>query len=130
MRKYLFTVAFFCWMVLITVLFLVVFKDVPAIGFKIPHSDKIVHFAFHAVAALLGCHFLREWSSGSLSINRAILIMLGSLLVYGIIIEVLQSTFTTTRVGEVYDVLANMGGALSGAAVVKLLYGGKGQLKW
>ena len=105
------------------------FEDV-SMGLNIPYRDKMAHFIFHAVGALLGCHFLRERSRGQIRLSRAVIIILVSLFLYGIIIEVLQIAVTTTRSGEVTDVLANIAGALAGTVAVKLLYGGRWQLKW
>jgi VanZ family protein len=115
---------------MITLLSLVSFEDVSDGGIEIPYLDKMAHFIFHAVAAVLGCLSLRERSRHTMAMNKAILIMLGALLLYGIIIETIQMEFTTSRSGEVSDILANMAGALSGVLALKVRYRGKQQLKW
>jgi VanZ family protein len=116
-------------MVLITVLSVSSFESTN-VGLNIPYRDKMAHFVFHAAATVLGCLFLRERSQGTRPMKRAIMTMVGSLFLYGIIIEVLQLKFTTTRMSEILDVIANTVGALSGAVTVRVLYKGKWQLKW
>ena len=43
------------------------------------------------------------------------------LTVYGIIIEVLQSKLTTTRVYDIYDIVANFSGIVFGILIFKFL---------
>jgi len=117
-------------MVLITLLSLFSFSDVDKSRIEIPHLDKIVHFVFYFVAALLGCFFMRELTKGRMNIKKAIAIIIVLVIVYGIVIEVLQGAYTTQRSGEFYDVLANSLGAFAGAAVIYYLFSGKTQLKW
>jgi VanZ family protein len=128
--RYKYTLFFISWMVLITVLSLIAFKDSSDSGFHLPHADKAAHFVFHLLAAILGCFFLGERSRGKLSLSLTIILVVIFLFSYGIIIEVIQYVFTTWRSGEITDVLANMLGAISGAVAVKFLFSGNWQLKW
>jgi VanZ family protein len=43
-------------------------------------------------------------------------------ILYGIIIEICQGAFTTLRNPDVYDVIANTLGALTGILIIKLAY--------
>ncbi|MBT8184796.1 MAG: VanZ family protein [Eudoraea sp.] len=103
-------------------------KDVPE--FNIPYGDKLVHFTFYFVAAILGCLFLRERTNGGLKPGIAIIIIAISVIIYGTIIEVIQAVFTVDRTGDMNDALANCLGAFCGAVTIKLLFSGKRQLKW
>lgn len=89
---------------------------------NIPHADKIVHFSFY-----FGLVFLMALAAYTESKHRNAkdsAFLWGVALfaiVYGIIIEVLQWVFTTTRHGDVWDVLANTMGAIAAMLVVKCL---------
>ncbi|HMB63224.1 MAG TPA: VanZ family protein [Eudoraea sp.] len=130
LKRLRYTIGFFSWMAIITLLSLVSFPDDDTPGMDIPHLDKAVHFTFYFLAALLGCFFLREQTRGGIPIKRAMVIMTISVVLYGIVIEVIQSVFTTERSGDFYDVLANSFGAFTGAAILKFLFSAKRQLKW
>ncbi|MEX0290859.1 MAG: VanZ family protein, partial [Flavobacteriaceae bacterium] len=91
---------------------------------------KIVHFTFYLVAAVLGSFAFRERTKGSIGLLKTTLIIGISVIIYGIIIEVIQDRFTVHRSGEFLDVLANGLGAFVGVFVIKLLFSGKRQLKW
>lgn len=121
---------FISWMVLVTLLSLFSFSgmDVPGVG--VPNLDKAVHFTFYFGAALLGAHAIRERTQGKISLLRTLGVVFFSVVIYGIIIEVLQNGFTEDRNGDFLDVVANTTGALMGAAGTKMLYSGKRQLKW
>lgn len=99
-------------------------------GLELPYADKLVHFGFYFIAAVLGVFFVRERRAGRLSLLKTLGLIVGSLILYGILIEVVQLVFTTWRSGEVADALANSLGALAGAGIVMLRLSGKGQLKW
>jgi VanZ family protein len=130
LKKPLFTVGFVLWMAMITFVCLSSFPEDQAPGLEIPHLDKGVHFFLYLVASLLGAGFLREQFAGRLSLNSALLRIMVFLITYGIIIEVIQMAFTTSRSGEVYDVLANCIGAMTAMIILKLFYSGKRHLNW
>lgn len=129
-KPLLYTLLFGGWMVFITLLSLFSFSPVEEHRVEIPHLDKLVHFGFYAVATFLGCLFLKERSLAKIRVTKALAIMVSSLIVYGIIIEVLQWKYTTWRDGDVFDAIANVLGALAGGATIKFLYSGNWQLKW
>ncbi|WP_265242154.1 VanZ family protein [Muriicola sp. Z0-33] len=131
LKKHTYTIAFVSWMILITCLSLFTLpgdSDIP--GFDIPNKDKAAHFIFYFGALILGCFFLREQTNGTLRRTKAVLIIGISVIIYGIIIEVIQEVFTEYRTADIYDALANCIGALAGAVTIKLLFSGKRPLKW
>ncbi|TDQ32271.1 VanZ like protein [Zeaxanthinibacter enoshimensis] len=124
-----YTIVFISWMVMITLLSFFSFSGVDD-EISFPYMDKLVHFVFYSVAAITLGFALRERSSGKMRLSNALLISFLFSLVFGIIIEVLQSTYTSWRSGELADVIANTIGALTGTAFLKLLFSGNRQLKW
>jgi len=110
------------WTVFITYLSLVSFdelKDVDEIDFvDIPHSDKIGHFIFY-----FGCTtvwFLLFFKGIKLSnkvLKTLAIVAIGSFL-YGVLIEILQATITTTRSGDWRDALANTTGILVACFII------------
>ena len=112
-------------MVGITVLSLVSFEDDLSLGFSIPYSDKIVHFTFYFIAGILGILFGQNLKQDITNNMKVLLVFVFSLVGYGIIIEVLQSTFTTNRSGEIMDVMANSAGALLGTLLMWAVFSGK-----
>ncbi len=106
------------------------FSSVGAPSLDIPHLDKAVHFVFYFAACLLGVFFIRERTNGKLSLRKALLSMFFATVFFGILIEGIQHTYTTNRVGDVYDGLANSTGSFVGALTAKLFFSGKRQLNW
>jgi VanZ family protein len=117
-------------MVFITALSLLSFPDDDMPSVQIPNFDKVVHFFFYFTASVLGCLFGREQTSGKTKKLKVLLITVFGLIIYGIIIEVIQSSFTTYRSGELLDVLANSLGAILGILFIKTLFSKRSQLKW
>ena len=95
------------WTILIAVLCLVEFTDLPSLG--VSEADKYVHFTFHFVFTILwGFYFWLKLNERTISkIIRVVILSL----CYGILIEFLQETYTTTRHADIFDVLANCTGA-------------------
>ena len=95
------------WTVLVAFLCLVKLNDLPSLG--VSGIDKYVHFTFHFIFTLLWGHY--SWLKlGKTELKSILKIVLISLL-YGILIEFLQETCTTTRHADIFDVLANLTGA-------------------
>lgn len=83
----------------------------------IPNFDKIVHFTFYFVlAVLMGWGWLRQQQFSVLHKQPWIKIFLIAC-AYGLLIEVLQETFTTDRHFEWLDELADATGAVVGLIV-------------
>ena len=125
LKRYILGIGFVSWMVGITVLSLVSFEDDLSLGFSIPYSDKIVHFTFYFIAGILGILFGQNLKQDITNNMKVLLVFVFSLVGYGIIIEVLQSTFTTNRSGEIMDVMANSAGALLGTLLMWAVFSGK-----
>lgn len=130
LKRYAFGTGFVAWMITITVLSLVSFEDDLAPDIEIPYPDKVVHFSFYFIAAVLGMLFIHAQNLQFLSARKRTLILLSGLLIYGIIIEVLQQNLTTYRSGEILDVLANSIGALLGTFLMWAIFSAKTGFKW
>jgi len=78
--------------------------DLPAI----PHLDKLVHLAMYFTLTLALLYENREQVRN----NRSCFFLGAIPLVFGGLIEILQSMFTTTRTGDFFDFLANATGIL------------------
>lgn len=107
-KKYLYIALF--WTVLVTFLSLV--NNIKSdIGLEIPYKDKIVHFVFYSVfTSIWGLFFLTFQKNK----NKTLLLVFFFSIFYGIIMEICQGMFTTTREPDVYDVLANTLGSVFG----------------
>ena len=96
------------WTILISVLCLVKFTDLPSFG--VSGADKYVHFTFHFVFTILWGFY--SWAK----LNDITISKIGRVVIlsfcYGILIEILQETFTKTRHADIFDLLANGTGAL------------------
>ena len=105
------------WTVLIAVLCLVKFTDLPSFG--VSGADKYVHFTLHFVFTMLWG--LYAWKKqNEMRLNKIAIIVVISLC-YGILIEILQETCTTTRHADIFDVLANGTGATIALVVFVLI---------
>ncbi len=105
------------WTLLIAVLCLVKFTDLPSIG--VSGADKYVHFTLHFVFTMLwGYYFWLKLNEITL---KKIAFIVAISLCYGILIEILQEKFTTTRHADIVDVLANFSGALAALVLFVLI---------
>lgn len=102
--------------------------DTPSIN--IPHFDKMVHFGFYFVAAILGTLFIRETTHDKASLMRTLIFVTLGAIIFGIIIEVLQYSLTLDRQGDPFDALANSCGAIMGAMAMNWLFSSSKGLKW
>ena len=93
-------------------------SGVPKLGFSF--DDKIYHFLAYAILTVLVLNYITKTT-----VKHKILLSAGIAVVYGIIIEVLQSTLTDFRTPDYYDVLANT----IGVVFVLLLLRFKNKLK-
>jgi len=113
-RKKIYGLLAAIWTLFILIMCLISFNELPSVG--VSSADKYVHATFHFVFTILW--FLALDKSGY---SRKILtrVFLGSV-VLGIAIEIMQGLFTKTRQADIYDVFANIAGALM--AVLLLYY--------
>ena len=105
--KHLFLGLAIIWTLMVSVLCLASFNSLPSVAIK--HLDKIVHAVFHFGITASWFLYWNSKENGQLkkSLLRAFLFSL----IYGSLIEIIQSTFTTTRNGDVFDLLGNITGA-------------------
>ena len=102
-------IAFFC---------LIQLNNVP-LG-EVSNLDKLVHVFFHFVLTVLCFLFFQKYTNALISFKSIIISFLFSVF-FGIGIEIAQELFTTTRHADIFDVLANLSGAILGVAVVILM---------
>ncbi len=101
-------IAFFC---------LIQLNNVP-LG-EVSNLDKLVHVFFHFVLTMLCFLFVQKYTNAINSLKPILISLLFSVF-FGIGIEIAQELFTTTRHADVFDVLANLSGAILGVAVIIL----------
>ena len=106
-----------CWTILIAILCLVSFDELPKIDIQVSNLDKCIHVIFHFV--FTGFWFLGLKSSGEKR-NAILFKVFAASLLYGISIEIAQGFFTTTRSADIEDVLANGCGSLSAIGLIVL----------
>lgn len=105
------------WTLLIAVLCLVNFGNLPSFG--VSGADKYVHITLHfGFTMLWGFYFLQK--QNGIAMSGIIKLVIVSIL-YGILIEILQETCTTTRHADIFDVLANLTGAIIALVVFVLI---------
>lgn len=117
MLKNLVLVSAIFWTCLIAYLCLARFSSLPEIG--VEGADKYVHFTFHFVFTILwGCY---SWlTKRTIKIKRILTIVCISI-AFGLLIEFLQEVCTITRKADVFDVIANVSGALIALLVFLIL---------
>lgn len=96
------------WTALIAFLCLVSFSDLPSIS--VSGADKYVHITLHFIFTMLW-GFYASLAQNEIRLPKIRQLVIVSLC-YGILIEILQETLTTTRHADIFDVLANFTGAL------------------
>lgn len=104
------------WFVVVVTLSLMPGDSTPDLP-RIPYLDKVVHFTFYFVFTVL--FFLTLKYECKCVKKLAYIYAISALFAFllGISVELLQKTITTTRSGDVYDVLFNTFGT-----VVALLF--------
>ena len=96
------------WLLLITVLFFLPGSALPSEGlFHLPYFDKLVHFGFFAV-------LLFSWRFFFGDAARVTGLLLGMALCYGMAVEVIQHYFVANRSFDLFDVVADLLGAVAG----------------
>ncbi len=130
LKNHKYTIAFVGWMMFVTFLSLASFSDTDTADIDIPNLDKVVHFSFYFGAAFLAVLFIKEITNGTIELRKAVFLAVIGAIIYGIIIEVLQYSFTADRHGDILDALANSVGAIFGSLAVKSLFSSERWLKW
>ena len=104
------------WTIFVAFLCLVNNNDLPSIGMKISGIDKVIHFLFHFIFTLLWSIYYFS-KDKMLTPKRVIIIVIASL-IFGVMIEWMQASFTLTRQADILDVISNTGGAISAGLIV------------
>ena len=119
LKAHLYTILFISWMMLITSFSLFSLPDTTTGFFDFPHRDKVAHFGFHCVIVILGALFIKERQKAHFKINQGIVQIFLFSIVYGIGIEFLQYIMPYDRAAELWDLLANLSGAVFGVLLIK-----------
>jgi VanZ family protein len=116
-RKILLTAALF-WSGVILFFCLENANDIPQI--QILYIDKAIHVIFHFVFTFLWFLYLKKKLICSNNVKPLLFAVVFSF-VFGILVEIMQEIFTTTRSADIFDVLSNLlGAALATTAIVLL----------
>ena len=114
MLKNIYLLASLIWTSSILVLCLEPFNDLPEVAIK--NVDKYVHFTFHFVFVIIWSLYFNSKIAGKL-VKFAKAIVIVSFL-FGILIELAQQFFTTTRKADIFDVYANTTGAIVALMII------------
>lgn len=106
------------WTFFVTTLSLMTISSENGKSIVFDFNDKYVHFAFYLVFVIVWFWSLIKTKFAKNAKNIALI----SAILYGIIMEICQGVFTTTRTPDVYDVVANTLGALTGITIINQLY--------
>ena len=96
------------WTLLITLLSLVTIGKIGA-SIPIAGKDKVAHFVFYFVFVLVWFYYFKSKNPEATIYFQLIVFAIA----YGILMEICQSVFTTQRIADVYDALANTAGAIA-----------------
>lgn len=119
LSKILLPIILFIWVLLITFLSLASSDQISSGFFSIKHLDKIAHFIFYFVFALLLFRIILEYKTSS--ITASLLIAAIVPIVYSGGIELTQEYLTTTREADFLDFFVNILGATIAVLVGKKL---------
>ena len=118
MLKRIYLSAALIWTCSILFLCLASFSNLPDVGVK--NADKYVHFTFHFVFVNLWFLYF-NYKNQKNSIKLAIFIFISSI-IFGVLIELAQRVFTTTRKGDFLDILSNSSGAFSALLIILIFH--------
>ena len=90
-------------------------SGVPKLGFSF--DDKIYHFLAYAILTLILFNFIT-----TTTVKHKMALSASIAVIYGIIIEVLQSTLTDFRTPDYYDVVANTLGVVFAIVLLRFSY--------
>jgi hypothetical protein len=89
-------------------------SDLPKI--EINNVDKLAHFTFHFVFIILWYLYFKS-ATNKINYQTSVILFLVSL-VFGIGIEWSQQVLTTSRKGDVLDVISNISGAFTALVIL------------
>ena len=109
------------WTTIVTFLCLINNNELPIPKFE-KNTDKLGHMVFHiGITSLWFLYFKYKFVNVKTALIQAFLFSF----VYGILIEIAQGLFTTTRSTDILDVAANTTGALLVVTAILLIEKGK-----
>jgi VanZ family protein len=106
------------WTCFVTTLSLMTISSENGKSIVFDFNDKYVHFAFYLVFVIVWFWTLIKTKFAKNAKNIASI----SAILYGILMEICQGVFTTTRTPDVYDVVANTLGAFTGITIINQVY--------
>ena len=107
------------WSLLILMVCLMPGDNLPNSSFlSFKGADKLIHATLYLVLMILVGKGLVTYFSSSYSRNRVFVISFLYCLFIGVVIEFIQSVFVVGRLGDIFDVLANVIGASIGVVVL------------
>jgi VanZ family protein len=118
LKQIVFWIALF-WTAVVLFLSLVQSDKIPVVN--IENLDKVVHAFFHFVFTSLWVLFFKTQIKDPDSYKPYVLSFLFSVL-FGVVVEMLQGHYTTTRKEDALDVVANIVGATIGLFTVILYF--------
>ncbi|MFX0555461.1 VanZ family protein [Maribacter sp. CXY002] len=121
LKNIIFRILFIGWLVFVTFSSLFSFSGVDATELNVPNLDKLVHFTFYFGMVFLGTLAIKEHLGKQFKLAKTLFTMVLLSILYGIIIELVQYSFTENRQGDFFDAIANTVGALVGMFVAKYL---------
>jgi VanZ family protein len=113
-RKISYLSAALFWTFSILLLCLEPASDLPKI--EINQVDKLAHFSFHFIFIILW--YLYFISTSKIINYKTPLILFFVSFVFGIVIEWSQQVLTTSRKGDVLDVISNISGAFTALVIL------------
>lgn len=114
MLKNCFLIVAIIWTCSILLLCLEPASDLPKVEIK--NVDKLVHFTFHFVFIILWYLYLKT-NTKIASYKTPVILFFVSLL-FGIVIELFQQAFTTSRKADVLDIISNISGGFTALILI------------
>ena len=99
------------WTFIILFLCLINSDDLPSLNLQVKGTDKVFHFILHFMFTSLWTLYLYAGAK-TITKSKIVKIILSSFL-FGVLIEFIQEYYTTSRNGDVFDVLSNTLGAFT-----------------
>jgi len=115
-NKKIFFLLAILWTLVVTYLSLATFEDVSS-DIEVPYKDKLAHFTFYMMFVVLWALFFKQSKYNYKILFAAI--------GYGIVMEICQQLFTTTRSADIFDVIANTTGAIVGLLIIIKIFNNK-----
>lgn len=104
----------------IVFLFFIPSSDIPKVKIKIEGLDKIVHCTIHFFLITVWMLYFYVKNNFQFRTKWLIPVFL-SVLLFGIIVEIIQGVFTNSRGADIFDVAANLVGSLLGILFFKMI---------